>query len=574
MRGSTTRATAVKLCGHNPRMREGIHGADRLRRLQAFTDAALAHLELDALLPMLLLRTREILDVDTCAVLLLDEETNELVARAAVGIEEEVEQGVRIPVGRGFAGRVAAERRPVILDDVDHADVLNPILREKGIKSMLGVPLLVGGRVLGVLHIGVLTHRVFDESEVELLQLAGDRGAIAIEHARAFEAERRARVRVEHVQAVTDAALAHLELDELFAVLLPRIRDILLADTCAVLLADEDTNELVARAAVGIEEEVEQGVRIPIGGGFAGRVAAERRPVILDDVDHADVLNPILREKGIKSMLGVPLMVAGEPLGVIHVGTLVHRRFTGEDVELLNLVADRVALGIERARLHEQTVQLDALKANFVAIASHELRTPAASVYGILKTLHERDGQLDEGVRKELLRVGVDQGERLRRLLEELLDLSRLDARGVTVEPRPLALASVLGEIVSDAVSTGATVEIDVPGDLVVVADRHVLDRVVSNLLINAVRYGAEPIIVWAEMADTQLRLTVEDSGEGVSEELRPRLFERFARTDSADVGSGLGLAIARAYAQAHGGELLYDPSESGARFELTIPQV
>jgi signal transduction histidine kinase len=554
-------------------VQEGIHDAARLRRLQAFTDAALAHLELDALLPLLLLRTREILDVDTCAVLLLDEDTSELVARAAVGIEEEVELGVRIPVGRGFAGRVAAERRPVILDDVDHADVLNPILREKGIKSMLGVPLLVGGRVLGVLHVGVLTHRAFDQSEAELLQLAGDRAAIAIEHARAFEAERWARTRVEHVQAVTDAALAHLELDDLFAVLLPRIRDILGADTCAVLLVDEDAHELVARAAVGIEEEVERGVRIPVGGGFAGRVAAQVQPVILDDVDHADVLNPILREKGIKSMLGVPLVVAGRPLGVIHVGTLVHRRFTGEDVELLSLVADRVALAIERARLHEQTVQLDELKANFVAIASHELRTPAASVYGILKTLLERDGQLDDAARNELLRVGVEQGERLRRLLEELLDLSRLDARGVTIEPTPLALASILGEIVSDALSTGATVEIDVPDDLVVVADRHVLDRVVSNLLINAVRYGAEPITVSVEAGDTEVRLTVEDCGEGVSEAVRPRLFERFARTDSVNVGSGLGLAIARAYAQAHGGDLVYEPGESGARFVLSIPQ-
>ena len=557
-----------------PAMGDGAQDPDRLRKLQALTDAALAHLELDALLPTLLLRTREILGVDTCAVLLLDEETDELVARAAVGIEEEVERGVRIPVGGGFAGRVAADRHPVILDDVDHADVLNPILREKGIKSMLGVPLLVAGRVLGVLHVGVLAHRVFDESDVELLQLAGDRAAIAIEHARAFEAERQARKRVEHVQAVTDAALAHLELDDLFAVLLPRIRDILEADTCAVLLVDEGANELVARAAVGIEEEVESGVRIPVGLGFAGRIADERRPVILADVDHADVLNPILREKGIKSMLGAPLVVAGDVLGVIHVGALVHRRFTRDDVELLKLVADRVALAIERARLHEQTVQLDELKANFVAIASHELRTPATSVYGVLTTLLERDGQLEEDVRRELLRVGVEQGERLRRLLEELLDLSRLDARGVSVKPRPLVLASVLSEIVSEALSTGVTVEFDVPDDLAVVADRLVLDRVVSNLLINAVRYGAEPITLSAEVGDTHLRITVEDSGEGVSEEMRPRLFERFARTDSADVGSGLGLSIARAYAHAHGGDLVYNPGESGARFELIIPQV
>jgi signal transduction histidine kinase len=554
-------------------MRDDVQDAGRLRKLQALTDAALAHLELDALLPTLLLRTREILEVDTCAVLLLDEQTNELVARAAVGLEEEVERGVRIPVGRGFAGRVAAERQPVILDDVDHADVLNPLLREKGIKSMLGVPLLVAGRVLGVFHVGALTHRLFDDDDVELLQLAGDRAAIAIEHARAFEAERRARRRIEHVQAVTDAALTHLALDDLFGVLLPRIRDILEADTCAVLLVDEHTNELVARAAVGIEEEVEQGVRIPVGRGFAGRIAAEQEPVILDDVDHADVLNPLLHEKGIKSMLGVPLVVSGDVLGVIHVGTLVHRRFTSDDVELLTLVADRVALAVERARLHERTVQLDELKANFVAIASHELRTPATSVYGVLLTLLERDEQLDASSRRELLLVGVEQGERLRRLLEELLDLSRLDARGIRVEPRPLVLASVLGEIVTGALSNGATVELDVPDDLAVVADRLVLDRVVSNLLINAVRYGAEPITLSAEAGATMLRISVEDSGEGISDELRPRLFERFARSDSPNVGSGLGLAIARTYARAHGGDLVYDPGERGARFELIIPQ-
>ena len=171
----------------------GIQDTDRLRKLQALTDAALAHLELDALLSTLLVRVREVLGVDTCAVLLLDEEANELVARAAVGIEEEVERGVRIPVGGGFAGRVAADRQPVVLEDVDHADVLNPILREKGIKSMLGVPLLVAAACLAFSTSGCLVHRVFDDDDVELLQLAGDRASIAIEHARAFEAERLAR---------------------------------------------------------------------------------------------------------------------------------------------------------------------------------------------------------------------------------------------------------------------------------------------------------------------------------------------------------------------------------------------
>ena len=422
-------------------MADLIRDAERLRRLQALTDAALGHLELEELLNALLDRAREMLTADTCAILLLDEERQELVARAARGIEEEVEQGIRIPLGRGFAGRVAADARPVVLDDVDHADVLNPILRQKGIKSLLGVPLLSDGKVLGVLHVGTLVPRRFTVDDIDLLQLAGDRAAIAIDHARAYETEHSTRRRLEDLQAVTDAALAHLELDELLGVLLPRIRDILHTDTCAVLLLNDDGTELVARAALGIEEEVEQGVRIPLGRGFAGRVAATAQPVILDDVDHADVMNPILREKGIKSMLGVPLIVRGDVIGVLHVGTLTPRKFNRDDVELLGLVAERVALATERARLHEQVLALDQLKANFVAVASHELRTPAASVYGALATVVERRDELAPELREELLQVAYEQGDRLVRLLEQLLDLSRLDARGLPRQP-PAARAA------------------------------------------------------------------------------------------------------------------------------------
>ncbi len=151
--------------------------------LQRVTDAALAYLSLDDLLVELLHRISDILDSDTAAFLLLDEGGDTLVARAAKGIEEEVERGVRIPVGRGFAGRIAAERRSITIEDVDHADILNPILRERGIRSLLGVPLLVEGTVIGVLHVGTLTFRSFNDADRDLLQLAADRAALAIQHA-------------------------------------------------------------------------------------------------------------------------------------------------------------------------------------------------------------------------------------------------------------------------------------------------------------------------------------------------------------------------------------------------------
>jgi putative methionine-R-sulfoxide reductase with GAF domain len=164
------------------------------------------------------------------------------------------------------------------------------------------------------------------------------------------------------LQAVTDAALAHLTVEALLNELLTRIRELLRADTAAVLLLDETNTELVATAAKGIEEEVEQGIRLPVGAGFAGRIAATGKPVVLEEVDHGKVLNPLLLRRGIRSMLGVPLLAGGSVVGVLHVGTLHPRRFTGQDVELLQLVADRVALAVHTRRQHEQRVIAETLQ--------------------------------------------------------------------------------------------------------------------------------------------------------------------------------------------------------------------
>ena len=149
--------------------------------------------------------------------------------------------------------------------------------------------------------------------------------------------------RLERIEAVTDTALSSLDVDELLVTMLDRVLELLDADTAAVLLLDDAGNELLARAARGLEEEVRQGVHLPIGHGFAGRIAAERRPIILDRVDSTTVANPILWEKGIRAMLGAPLLSSDGPLGVIHVGTIRDRRFDEGDVELLQLAAERIA---------------------------------------------------------------------------------------------------------------------------------------------------------------------------------------------------------------------------------------
>jgi sigma-B regulation protein RsbU (phosphoserine phosphatase) len=155
--------------------------AARLRDIQSIIDAELSRLDDEELLTELVERTRGVLGADTAAVLLLDSSSGQLIATAAAGLEEEVLQGVRIPVGRGFAGRIAAEHRAVILDRVDHTTVLNPILMAKGVRSMVGVPLIASGKVIGVMHVGSLTGRKFTDQDVELLQMAADRAAAAVQ---------------------------------------------------------------------------------------------------------------------------------------------------------------------------------------------------------------------------------------------------------------------------------------------------------------------------------------------------------------------------------------------------------
>jgi GAF domain-containing protein/anti-sigma regulatory factor (Ser/Thr protein kinase) len=335
---------------------------DRLHRV---TEATLAFLDLDSLLAELLDRTREVLHADTAAILLVEEGGEVLVPRAARGLEGDVEGARGVPIGTGFASEVAARREPVVIEDLDSSpiEVRTPVLREQGIRALVGVRLLVEGELIGVLHVGTRRPRGFDDEDVGLLSIVADRAAVAIDRARLFEAERGSRIKAEaaatrlkNIQRVTEAALGFLDLESLLGELLDRITEILDADTAAILLVEDDGETLAARAAKGLEREVEEGFRLPIGAGFAGRVAATREPVVIEDLHDSpiEVVNPILRQSGVRSLLGVPLLVERELIGVLHVGTLHLRRFRDDDTELLRLAADRAALAIQNARLVDE----------------------------------------------------------------------------------------------------------------------------------------------------------------------------------------------------------------------------
>ena len=211
------------------------------------------------------------------------------------------------------------------------------------------------------------------------------------------------------LKQVTEATLAYLDLDELLAELLDRVTGLLETDTAAVLLLEDNGETLAARAAKGLEEEVERGFRLPVGQGFAGRVAATRAPVAIPDLENSEieVVNPLMREKGVRSLLGVPLVVEGTLTGVLHVGTLSPRSWSDSDAELLQAVGDRVGLAIDHARMAAQhriskTLQRSLLPRTLPSVPGFDLAArylPAASDsevggdwYDVIELGHDRVG--------------------------------------------------------------------------------------------------------------------------------------------------------------------------------------
>ena len=272
--------------------------------------------------------------------------------------------------------------------------------------------------------------------------------------------------------------------------------------------------------------------------------------------------------------------------GSVSVWTTPYAPFFGADeFQLLRTLGALTMLALDRVRLFEQELETrlaleraDEVKTNFVSLAAHELRTPVTAIQGIVQTLDAHRGRLEAGPLEELNRALLSQTRRLSVLLEQLLDLSRLDADAIEIKPQRFRIRDRVEEVVLAAAADKAgAVAIDVPAELEASIDPEAFDRILSNLVTNAIRYGAPPVRVSAEQRDRHFRLSVEDRGTGVAAEFAPSLFERFARSDesrrSVTTGTGLGLAIARSYAHAHKGDLVYeDAAPRGARFCLVLP--
>jgi signal transduction histidine kinase len=412
--------------------------------------------------------------------------------------------------------------------------------------------------------------------------------------ARAAEAERlrdELGHRVDVLETANRCARAlgsSLELDEAFGAFIRELRGLVPFERTAIVLVEGDTATTMATAGRGAGEVFPPGNSDPIGGSLLERMLDGKIVVRRDLTEREYPADEQLLELGLRSELVTPLLLGARMIGMLSLSRDRQDAFSADEVELVSLLGRLVATAVQNIRAYEaerrrveELARLSQLRADFVSLVSHELRSPMAAVIGAARTLQDRWRMLSAAQRESFLALIGDETTRLAELVADVLDTSRIEAGTFSYRFEEVDLGRVVDEAVETAVlaQQEVTVVASVHGALPTIRGDHArLRQVLGNLIENAVKYSPEAgeVRLAAAAGNGAVRISVRDNGPGIPRDQQARIFEKFGRADvegGSKPGSGLGLFIARSIAEAHGGSLdVSSGSDGGSTFTLTVP--
>ena len=397
--------------------------------------------------------------------------------------------------------------------------------------------------------------------------------------------------RVDALEAANRCARAlgsSLELENAFGAFIGELSGLVPFDRTAIVLVDEDAATTIATAGRGANDVFPPGSIGPLHGSVLERVLNGQIVVRRDLAESEFPEDERLVALGLHSELVAPLLLGTEPIGMLTLSREGADAFSEEEVELVALLGRLVATAVQNIRAYEAeraTVEelrrLSALRADFVSLVSHELRSPLAAVIGAARTLQERRDELTAEQRDQLLSLISGEASRLTVLVADVLDTSRIEAGTFSYQFGEVDVASLIEDVVATASVRQA--EVGVRAMLAeplppVGGDRERLRQVLTNLVENAVKYSAEgdAVEVSAQREDLYVRISVSDRGPGIPDDQQQLIFQKFGRAEvegGSKPGTGLGLFIARSIAEAHGGTLeVQSRRGGGATFTLSLP--
>jgi signal transduction histidine kinase len=420
------------------------------------------------------------------------------------------------------------------------------------------------------------------------------RGETARAEARASEAEilrdelgRRADL-LDAVNRCARSLSASLELEQAFAGFIRELKGLVTFDRVAIVLAEGTRARVIATGGMGSDAAFPAGSDWPLDDSITAEVLEGKSVVQRDLQQEAKGDVNALVELGLRSRLGVPLLVGAQAIGMLSLSRREVDSFAPPEVELVTLLGRLVGTTVQNIRAYEaerRTVdelrRLSALRADFVSLVSHELRSPMASVIGASRTLQERWRELSPDQRGSFLSLIAEETTRLATLVGDVLDTSRIESGSFNYSFSDLDLEDLVRETVatSQVGQDEVRLEAETPEPLPLIrGDRERLRQVLTNLIDNAVKYSpaGETVRVTAYAVDGCVRVDVRDSGPGIAQEDHRLIFEKFGRanvTGGGKPGTGLGLFIARSIAEAHGGTLdLVSAPNLGSTFRLELP--
>jgi signal transduction histidine kinase len=588
--GAAVRAMNTEIRGTRRRL-------DQTEQLRNVLGELVGQLDVSRMLNTVIRCGMELLQMDSGAIVLLDEDRGVFTMRAAVRLAGAVE-GETVSVADGIVGRVVREKRFIMLAEPPLFDLA--ALNAAGYARAFGSPVLLEGKVYGVLHLQTKDdQRRLTRWEEEALEVLSQQLAVALRNFRLFEeSEKRAR-RLELLNQSIDQMNQKLFEPELLDVVATTLTGNLGFAAAQVWLLEASDGALWRRASHHTTENPPPVPgRVERGMSEIGQVAELRVPIVTNDpANHRQVgLNPWMTEEGIQAFAGFPLVVSDQLLGVLAV---YHRRpLDRNTIELLTLFAQHAATAIQEAHLFhlatEQTARLTALnvelqranqhKAEFLANMSHELRTPLNSILGFSQLLLEGDGGALTGDQRQDVDIIAQNGQHLLALINDLLDISKLEAGKAQLHRGEVEVEPLISECVDSVSSLAKTKKLDLTASVSaevgrVFADGPKLKQVLLNLLGNAIKFTETGSVrVTAERQGAELRVSVRDTGIGVPAEDTERIFESFQQGQSGITGkyqgTGLGLAISRQLVEMHGGKIWVKSTPGqGSTFTFTIPQ-
>jgi K+-sensing histidine kinase KdpD len=380
---------------------------------------------------------------------------------------------------------------------------------------------------------------------------------------------------------IAAAASGELDLDQILHEALSRLRSVVPLTGGSIALVDGD--QLVIRAAVGPFADEAVGQRLTRGPSRSWRVVEDLEPYLTGDLlRDGNRMRGAGAANALRSWLAVPIIRRGVGIGLVEIDSTAVDAFEAADRELLEGVVSVLAGHVELAAHHAESVRATALREAFIGVISHELRTPITSIYGLARVLRQRADTLPEATRIQAIADIEEESDRLYRLVEDLLVLSRAERGRVDIEAEPINLARLVSRIIDGEIQRrpDRQVLITAPMDLPLIeAEETYVEQVVRNLVSNAAKYSSAPtpieVVVSAE--DDSIAVRILDRGIGVDEETAAGAFELFYRTREASrvaAGAGIGLFVCRQLVEAMGGEAWLRPRSGGgteAGFRLPI---